>query len=105
MIGGGLLSCALGATIGVGFGALVGNQVAGVVGSLVFFFVIEPLAQLVWRDLPKFTISQASGSLGSGGSASGSDAFGFGGSVLVLLVWAAAMLGLGLWREHSREVT
>jgi len=102
LAGGGLLSCALGATLGVGFGALVGNQVAGVVGALVFFFVIEPLAQLVWHDLPKFTISQASGKLGGG---SPDPSFGFLGALLVLALWTALLLLLGLFREHNREVT
>ena len=39
LLGGGLLSAALGAIMGVGFGALVGNQVAGVVSVLLYIFV------------------------------------------------------------------
>jgi ABC-2 type transport system permease protein len=99
---GGLLSCGLCAALGVGFGALVGNQVAGVVGALVFFFVIEPLAAFAWHDLPKFTISQSSGAIGG---AHASPSFPFAGSLAVLVAWTAILLLLGVIRERRREVT
>jgi ABC-2 type transport system permease protein len=102
VVGGGLLSCLLCAALGVGFGALVGNQVAGVVGALVFFFVIEPLATYVWHDLPKFTISQSSGAIGG---AQVTPSFPFLGSLAVLFAWTAILLLLGLIRERRREVT
>jgi ABC-2 type transport system permease protein len=100
--GGGVLSCGLCAALGVGAGALIGNQVAGVVGTLVFFFVVEPLAGLAWHDLPKFTISQSSGKIGG---AAADPSFPFLGSLAVLVVWTAILLLLGLIRERRREVT
>ena len=102
VVGGGLLSCFLCAALGVGAGALIGNQVAGVVGALVFFFVIEPLAGLVWHDLPKFTISQASTRIGG---VEADPSFSFAGSLGILVAWTAIFLLAGLFRERRREVT
>ncbi len=102
VIGGGLLTCALSAIAGIGVGALVGNQVAGVVGALVFFFVIEPLAQLVYHDLPKFTISQSSGRVGGSHP---EPSFAFLGSLAVLLIWTVGLLLLGVFRERGREIS
>jgi ABC-2 type transport system permease protein len=101
IVGGGLLCCGLCAALGVGAGALVGNQVAGVVGALIFFFVVEPLASLAWHDLPKFTISQSSAKIGG---SQADPSFPFAGSLAVLVVWAAILLLLGLIRERRREV-
>jgi ABC-2 type transport system permease protein len=102
IVGGGLLSCGLCAALGVGAGALIGNQVAGVVGSLIFFFVVEPLATFAWHDLPKFTISQSSGKIGGAGA---DPSFPFAGSLAVLVSWTVILLLLGLIRERRREVT
>ncbi len=102
VLGGGLLSCGLCAALGVGVGALIGNQVAGVVGTLIFFFVVEPLAGLAFDDLPKYTISQSSSKIGG---AAVDPAFPFAGSLAVLAAWTAIFLLLGLFRERSREVS
>jgi ABC-2 type transport system permease protein len=101
IVGGGLLSCFLCAAMGVGAGALIGNQVAGVVGALVFFFVIEPLAGLAWHDLPKYTISQSSSRIGG---AEADPSFPFAGSLGILVAWTAILLLAGLFRERRREV-
>ncbi|MEJ7817481.1 MAG: hypothetical protein WKF49_02290 [Thermoleophilaceae bacterium] len=102
VVGGGLLTCGLGAALGIGVGALVGNQVAGVVGTLVFFFVVEPLAGLALDDLPKYTISQSSAATGG---ADVDPSFPFLGALAVLAAWTAILLLFGVLRERSREVT
>ena len=56
--GGGLLTIVLSTILGVGVGTLVGNQIAAVIGSLVWIFIIEPLSNLV-GSISKFTIGQA----------------------------------------------
>ena len=67
--GGGVLSVALSAMLGVGIGVLVRNQVAAVVGTLVWFFIVEPLLTLVSDEAYKFSISQsASAVAGTQGS-------------------------------------
>ena len=98
--GGGMLVCALGAAMGVGFGALVGNQVAGVVSALVYFFILESLVAVAKEELSKFTISAGSARLG------GFDVgeLSFLGALGVLAAWTALFLGLGMWRERGREV-
>ena len=59
LLGGGLLSAALGAIMGVGFGALVGNQVAGVVSVLLYIFVIDGLIGVANADLIPYTVGTA----------------------------------------------
>ncbi|MGI8845259.1 MAG: ABC transporter permease [Thermoleophilaceae bacterium] len=102
LAGGGLLSAALSAILGVGAGALIGNQVAGVVGALVFFFIIEPLAPLVSDDLQSLTIGQAQVRLG-GVEVVPSSAFLA--ALGVLVAWTLLFLLLGVSRERGREVS
>jgi len=59
LLGGGLLSAALGAIMGIGFGALVGNQVAGVVSVLLYIFVIDGLIGVANADLIPYTVGTA----------------------------------------------
>lgn len=99
--GGGMLVCALGAAMGVGFGALVGNQVAGVVSALVYFFILESLVAVAKEELGKFTISAGSSRLGGFDV----DELSFLGALGVLAAWTVLFLGLGMWRERGREVT
>ena len=102
LVGGGLISAALSAILGVGFGALVGNQVAGVVSVLVYIFVIDGLIGVAWSELIPYTLGTASSALEG---LDVDEAFGFPGSLAVVAVWTALFLGLGLLRESRREVT
>ena len=99
--GGGILATVLFAVIGVGVGVLVANQVAAVVGALVWFFILEPLVLLVNEDLVKFTIGQASA--GVAGETLG-DVLPFGLALLVLVGWAATMTLAGLLVDRRRDV-
>ncbi len=101
LLGGGLLSAALGAIMGIGFGALVGNQVAGVVSVLLYIFVIDGLIGVASADLIPYTVGTAASALDG---LEVDDAFGFLGSLAVLAAWTLLFMGAGLLRESRREV-
>jgi ABC-2 type transport system permease protein len=67
---GGTLTPALFAAFGVGLGALVRNQVGAIVGSLVYFFVLEPvigglfsLSDTLDNIMPKYSLGAVSNAL------------------------------------------
>jgi hypothetical protein len=99
---GGVLTAVLCAAIGVGIGTLVGNQVAAVVGSLVWFFIVEPLVALPSEGASKFTIGQTSTAL-SGGTTG--EVLGFGAALAVLAGWGVLLVGAGLLVDRRRDVT
>ena len=103
LIGGTVLLGAFGSALGVGFGALVGNQVAGVVSVMAYLLVVDSLLGLISDDLVPLILSVAA--LEVGGLEMDGDAFGFPGSVAVVAGWMAVFMGLGLLRESRREVT
>ena len=55
IIGGGLIVASLTTALGVGVGVLVRNQVAGVVGALIWLFILSPLLGLIDESLPSYT--------------------------------------------------
>jgi ABC-2 type transport system permease protein len=99
VIGGGIVTAALCAALGVGIGVLVRNQVAGVVGALVWLLILEPLLPLIDDDLAKGSILSAAGTLG--GSASDVS---WAGALLVLSVWAGVFTLAGLLVDSRRDV-
>jgi ABC-2 type transport system permease protein len=100
--GGGLLAAVLCAVLGVGVGVLVRNQVAGVVGSLCWFFIVEPLIPLLSDDAARGTVGSAASSLGG---ATTDDALGFLPALLVLAAWAAVFLVAGVLVDRRRDIT
>lgn len=103
LLGGGMLAAAFGAIAGVGFGALVGSQVAGVISVLLYLLVLEDLIGLAEEDLLPYTFRV--GAAVVAGLDLGDDAFGFAASLAVLAGWAVVLLGAGMARESRREVT
>ena len=103
VVGGTVLLGALGSALGVGFGALVGNQVAGVVSVMAYLLVVDSLLGLLSEDLIPLILSVAA--LKVGGLGMDGDAFGFVGSLAVVAGWTAVFMALGLLRESRREVT
>jgi ABC-2 type transport system permease protein len=97
-----VLSVALSAMLGVGIGVLVRNQVAAVVGTLVWFFIVEPLITLVSDEAYKFTISQSASAVAG---TQGGDYLGFWPAVLVLAGWAALFVAAGAIVDGRRDVT
>jgi hypothetical protein len=85
VVGGGLLACALAAMLGVGWGALIANQVFAVISAIVWLFVLEPLISPISHDAYTYTISQTATAV-AGASGDGQT-----------LVWAAALAVLAVW--------
>lgn len=100
VIGGGILTAMLCCALGVGIGVLVRNQVAGVVGALVWLLILEPLLPLIADDLAKGSILGAAGTLGGAQS----DEVTWAGALLVLGVWAAVFVVAGLLVDARRDV-
>jgi ABC-2 type transport system permease protein len=97
--GGGLIVAVLTTALGVGVGVLVRNQVAGVVGALIWLFILSPVLGLIDDNLPNYTTLPAAGVAGgSTGDIS------FGTAVLVLVAWAVAFFAAGLLLERRRDV-
>jgi hypothetical protein len=98
--GGALLVAVLSTALGVGVGVLVKNQVAGVVGSLLWLFILTPALQLIDEDLPNYTTLNAAPAVGHGGN----DEITFSSGLIVLAVWAAVFFAAGLLLERRRDV-
>jgi hypothetical protein len=97
--GGGLIVLVLTTALGVGVGVLVKNQVAGVVGSLIWLFILAPVLGLIDEDLPNYTTLPAAGVAG------GSDGdIAFGTAVVVLVAWAVVFFAAALLVERRRDV-
>jgi hypothetical protein len=97
---GGLLVSVLCAVLGVAWGTLIRNQVAAVVGLLVWIFVFEPLLLVIDEDLRRYTIGAAAGSLGQAGDADVSML----GAVLALAAWTAVLGVAGVLVDRRRDV-
>ena len=93
---GGLLAAA----IGVGVGTLVRNQVAAVIGILVWLSIIEPLTGEIDGSWVKYTLGSTLNRVGLGGN----DEMSFGTSILLLAVWAAVLCAAGALLDRRRDV-
>lgn len=92
---------------GVGFGALVQNQVAGVLIVLAITFIVEPifdgLLPSVGRWLPSAAASAVAGQLGSEQLVPNLLVWWLG--VIVLIAWGLVPTVLGYFTTTSRDVT
>ena len=100
IVGGGLVAAMLATALGVGIGMVVKNQVAGVVGTLVWLFILEPLMPLIDDWLVKVGILGAAATLGGASP----DEVTWAGALLVLGLWAAVFVAAGLAFERRRDV-
>jgi hypothetical protein len=100
IVGGGLITAMLATALGVGIGMVVKNQVAGVVGTLVWLFILEPLMPLIDDWLAKVGILGAAATLGGASP----DEVSWAGALLVLSLWATAFVAAGLAFERRRDV-
>jgi ABC-2 type transport system permease protein len=97
----GIAAAALSGAIGVGIGAIVRNQVAAVVGALIYLFILEPLVGLLSSRVAAFTIG------GTQSALTGTpmdDALGPLAAGLVLAAWALALSAVGAEVEERRDV-
>jgi hypothetical protein len=93
---------ALSGAIGVGIGAIVRNQVAAVVGALVYLFVLEPVVGALSEDLLAFTIGGAQSALGPADLEEALDPVP---AATVLVGWTLLLGSLGALLEEQRDVT
>jgi ABC-type transport system involved in multi-copper enzyme maturation permease subunit len=118
MAGRAVLALALWGVIGVGFGALITNQVVVIVGLLVLSQLVEPLLRTitaVWghgRTIVQFLPSAAADSvtgssvmsLMTGGVGAEMSLSGWAGT-LVMVAWAALFAGIGYLVSLKRDIT
>jgi hypothetical protein len=97
---GAIIAAALSTALGVGVGILVKNQVAGVVGSLVWILILAPLLGLIDEDIPAYTNADAAGTVGG----SEGEVLSWGGAIAVLFAWAAVFVVVGLLVDRRRDV-
>jgi hypothetical protein len=98
---GSVAAAGLCAIMGVAAGALVRNQVVGVVGALILMFVVTPLLSLVSETALEYTPFGAAAVLAGdpkAGSLSG------GGAALVVVGWTAAALLAAVLAEQRRDL-
>ncbi len=101
VLGGGLIVSVLTTALGVGVGVLVRNQVAGVVGALIWLFILSPVLGLIDDDLPTYTTLPAAG---VAGGAESDMSLSWGKAVIVLVAWAAVFFVVALLVERRRDV-
>jgi hypothetical protein len=99
--GGSLLAAALSATIGVAVGALVRNQVAGVVGALILAFLGMELLAAVNEDAVGFTPFGAAAILAGD---PGGGTLSWGAAALVMAIWMTPLLIAAIAAERRRDL-
>jgi ABC-2 type transport system permease protein len=97
----GVAVSALSGAIGVGIGAIVRNQVAAVVGTLIYLFLLEPVIGVLSSDVAAYTIGGSQSALTA---APVDDALGPLAAGLVLAAWALALALVGAELEERRDV-
>ena len=83
-------------------GALVRNQVAGVVGALILAFVVSPLIATIDETAVEFTPFGAAFALAGDPQAAGT--LSWGGAALVLVAWTLPLLIAAIVAERRRDL-
>jgi ABC-2 type transport system permease protein len=106
-LGGVSLEVALYAVLGVGLGCLMRNQIAAVVGFVVYIFVLGPILSSVHAtsEVAQYLPYQAGNALGQLTSSVDAAMLGQAAGGLVLLVWALAFAALGTRVAIRRDIT
>jgi ABC-2 type transport system permease protein len=97
----GVAVSALSGAIGVGIGAIVRNQVAAVVGTLVYLLALEPVIGVISTRVAAFTIGGSQSALTAGPV---EDALTPVAAGLVLAAWVLALAIVGAELEERRDV-
>jgi ABC-2 type transport system permease protein len=97
----GIAVSALSGAVGVGIGAIVRNQVAAVVGTLIYLFALEPVIGLVSSRVAAYTLGGSQSALTA---APVEDALAALPGGLVLAAWALALALVGAELEERRDV-
>jgi ABC-2 type transport system permease protein len=101
LLGKGVAVSALSGAVGVGIGAIVRNQVAAVVGTLIYLFVVEPVIGVISSDVAAYTIGGSQSSLTA---APVEDALAPLPGGLLLAAWALVLVLVGAELEERRDV-
>jgi ABC-2 type transport system permease protein len=106
-LGGVAIEVALYAVLGVGVGCLIRNQIAAIVGFVVYVFVVGPILSGVHAtsEVAQYLPYQAGNALGRLTSSTDAAMLGQVGGGLVLLAWALAFAALGTRVAVRRDVT
>lgn len=106
-IGGVALEVALYAVLGVGLGCLMRNQIAAIVGFVVYMFVVGPILSGVraTSELAQYLPYQAGNALGRLTYSADAAMLGQLGGGLVLLTWALAFAAIGTRVAVRRDIT
>jgi ABC-2 type transport system permease protein len=106
-LGGVALEVALYAVVGVAVGCLVRNQIAAIVGFVVYIFVLGPILSGVeaTSDVAQYLPYQAGNALGRLTSSEDAAMLGQAPGGLVLLAWALALAALGARVALRRDVS
>jgi hypothetical protein len=99
---GGVLDVVVSAAIGVGVGTLVRNQVASVVGILIWLTILEPLTGLLHHHIDDYTLGSTLDRVGRGGIDPSEPSWGA--SILILLAWGVVLCVLGAAVDRRRDV-
>jgi ABC-2 type transport system permease protein len=97
----GVAVSALSGAVGVGIGAILRNQVAAVVGTLVYLFVLEPVIGVISSDVAAYTIGGSQSALTA---APVEDALAPLPGGLLLAAWALLLALVGAELEERRDV-
>jgi hypothetical protein len=100
VVGGSLLAAALSAVMGVAVGALVRNQVAAVVGTLIVIFVVSPLLNVVDEAWIEFLPWGAAAVL----AGEPHEKLSLGGAAAILAACTAPLLIAAIVAERRRDV-
>jgi hypothetical protein len=106
-LGGVALEVALYAVLGVGLGCLMRNQIAAIVGFVVYLFVLGPILSGVpaTSEVAQYLPYQAGNALGQLTSSADAAMLGQTAGGLVLLAWALAFAALGTRVAIRRDIT
>lgn len=97
----GVALAALCGALGVAVGTLIRNQIAAVVGTLVYLFILDPVLSLVSEDAAKYTPGGAISGLGGNAPDYVLDPLPAG---LVLVAWTVAFAAAALLLDRQRDV-
>lgn len=100
-----LVVAALLGAFGVAVGAVVRNQIAAIVGLLVFVFVVEPTVYALEPEVGRYGPMSAPGGIAGVDTFSDDTLLAPGVAVLVMLGWIALASALGGWLLRRRDLT
>jgi hypothetical protein len=106
-LGGVAVEVALYAVLGVGLGCLLRNQIAAIVGFVVYIFVLGPILTGVdaTSEMAQYLPYQAGNALGRLTSSVDAAMLGQAAGGLALLLWALALAALGTRMAVRRDIT